>query len=400
VPAPKQRREPLPIAISVKHHLPLSAEGTSTDLTVAEVEAATRAAESEQRMLDYLSSRAEDHLPARSERSGRNAREDQGDRGDRRSRNNQKDQQSDRRTSSGNRRDRGFVDRNSERIVDQIDLGVEARFVRVPNAVADMLARQLAPAEEKIFDQIWRLTVGFNRDVWRGKIADLMLRTGYSSRATVTKAIAGLSALGLIAVEGRDTNPRGRSYRIADRAQLLDQSNRTPELNHSIKKAMTSHAKSSRLVERRAIDLASDLRESRTRTPEVKQTSRAFKNSIERNDDNSGLKPSSSSREDDDEESQVRLIYQDLTSNSWAKADDTAYHEIADIPLPFVILGICYSVTRAVGHRVGSFKYCLPSIKEHHELMRGFAHKDLLEIAYRHLVRVKEAQRSGKWAGI
>jgi hypothetical protein len=29
--------------------------------------------------------------------------------------------------------------------------------------------------------------------------------------------------------------------------------------------------------------------------------------------------------------------------------------------------------------------------------MRAFPHKDLLEIAYRHLVRVKEAQRTGKW---
>ncbi|KAF0249188.1 MAG: hypothetical protein FD167_1414, partial [bacterium] len=110
----------------------------------------------------------------------------------------------------------------STRAINNIDLNIQSRFVRVPNWVADQLARQLSPAEEKIFDQIWRLTVGFNREVWRGKIADLLIRTGYSSRATVTKAIAGLSALGLIRIEGRDTNPRGRSYRIVDRVKTIN----------------------------------------------------------------------------------------------------------------------------------------------------------------------------------
>jgi hypothetical protein len=379
VPAPKQRREPLPVAISVKHHLPLSADGTATDLTVAEIEAA----ELEKHSLDYSTSRAKDqHPPSRTDQKTQKDREDRTDQRPARGLKNQSSR------------------RTAERNVDQVDLGVGARFVRVPNAVADELARQLAPAEEKIFDQIWRLTVGFNREIWRGKIADLMIRTGYSSRATVTKAIAGLSALGLIAVEGRDTNPRGRSYRIADRAQLLDHSSKTSELNHSIKKAATSHAKNSRLVEQRAADLSRDLSESRTRTPAAQPNGRAFKNKFERYDDNSGYKPSSSSGEDEDEASQVRLIYQDLTTNTWGKTDETAYREIADIPLPFIMLGICYSITRAAGHRVGSLKYCVPSIKEHHELMRGFSHKDLLEIAYRHLVRVKEAQRTGKWAGI
>src|SRR5439155_25204307 len=58
VPAPKQRREPLPIAISVKHHLPISADGSATDLTVAEIEAATRAAQVLQPPLDYSTSQA------------------------------------------------------------------------------------------------------------------------------------------------------------------------------------------------------------------------------------------------------------------------------------------------------------------------------------------------------
>jgi hypothetical protein len=380
VPAPKLRREPLPIAISVKHHLPVSADGTATDLTVAEIEAAAaRAAEPEKRLVDYSTSQVNESPPARhSERDDRTDRRDS--------------------PSTQNR----SIKRTPERRVDQVDLGVGARFVRVPNDVADHLARQLSPAEEKIFDQLWRLTVGFNREVWRGKISDLMIRTGYSSRATVTKAIAGLSALGLLTVEGRDTNPRGRSYRIADRAQLLDQLSKTAELDHSIKKAATSHAKSSRLVEQREAEIARDLRENRASTVAPPQTSRAFKNRHERKDEDSGFMPSSSSSQDDDEEksSQIRLIYQDLTTNAWGKGDEAAYREIKDLPLPFIILGLCYSITRAVEHRVGSLKYCLPSIKEHHKIMRGFAHKDLLEIAYRHLVRVKEAQRTGKWTGM
>lgn len=431
MPAPKQRREPLPIAISVKHHLHADAEGTATDLTVAEFEAAraaaavparaapTAPAEQTPSPVDQPADRASDRSPdhhldqhpdqvngrsvdrlldystSRPANTAELLRAAQADQGLKENSNKETDRAVDRATDRATDR---AADRSPQRGVEAIDLGVDARFVRVPNAVADKLARQLSPAEEKIFDQIWRLTVGYNREAWRGKISDLMIRTGYSSRATVTKALAGLSALGLLKIEGRDTNPLGRSYRISDRSRLLDYASKSAPLDHSIKKATTTHADSSRLAEFNRLDRGGDLRENRRPASHSGSTSRAFKNRIDKQDDDSGYKPSSSSGADDEQAAQVRLIYQDLTGNRWTSGDDSSYREITDVPLPFIILGVCYSITRAADHRVGSLKYCLPSIKEHYELMRAFPHKDLLEIAYRHLVRVKEAQRSGKWS--
>src|SRR5690242_6604920 len=63
VPAPKLRREPLPVSISVKHHLPVSADGTATDLTVAEIEAAAHAV-THQEKVDYSTSQAVEPAPA------------------------------------------------------------------------------------------------------------------------------------------------------------------------------------------------------------------------------------------------------------------------------------------------------------------------------------------------
>jgi len=529
VPAPKRRRDPLPIAISVKHHLPVSAEGTATDLTIAQLEINNKKQETSK--LDYSTNQVNSVNPTnpinqqvkqsyptkavnpvisainpslptnattfvnslinptttfvspiatRSYEQKANAWSDQLDRNDQLDHNDQVDDQLldqlDDHDDQDNQSDQldhfdhfadfddepedferenlplfdSFVNKTQKQkklrdnSLSKLDLSVQSRFVRVPNAVADKLARQLAPAEEKIFDQIWRLTIGFNRELWRGKIADLMIRTGYSSRATVTKAIAGLSALGLIAVEGRDTNPRGRSYRIIDRQQLLaeeklsalskdqrsskrsslgsneflsDQvykrSSDRPRVDQSklvkstssqvkasnlIKKSSTTQLNSSQVAKTKAKLPESDLVENKASKTLAQSSSQALKNNFRKKDDDFITSSSSYDKKDDDETFfQARLIYQDLTANVWTVKDQINYQEIATIPLAYIILGICYSITKAADHKVGSLKYCIPSIREHYELMRTFPQKDLLEIAYRHLLLVKEAQRSGKW---
>lgn len=530
VPAPKRRRDPLPIAISVKHHLPVSAEGTATDLTIAQLE--TNSKKQETSKLDYSTNQAKatnqvnsvkptnvinqqvklgystkpvnpaisainpslptnattyslinptttfvSPIATRSYEQKVDIWRDQADPLDHNDRdedrfldqldhfddqyqeNDQVDQFDQFADFDDDQEDfkeeklplfDSFVNKKQKqkKIKDNslstLDLSVQSRFVRVPNAVADKLARQLSPAEEKIFDQIWRLTIGFNRELWRGKIADLMIRTGYSSRATVTKAIAGLSALGLIAVEGRDTNPRGRSYRIIDRQQLLaeeklsalskdqrsskrsslgsnqslrdqtyNQSNDRPRVDQSklvksttsqvkasdlIKKSSTTQLNSSQVAKTKAKLLESDLVENKASKTLTQSSSQALKNNLRKKDDDFITSSSSYDRKDDDETFfQARLIYQDLTANGWTVKDQINYQEIANIPLAYIILGICYSITKALDHKVGSLKYCIPSIREHYELMRTFPQKDLLEIAYRHLLLVKEAQRSGKW---
>ncbi|MFY9221955.1 MAG: hypothetical protein WAQ98_04775 [Blastocatellia bacterium] len=536
VPAPKRRRDPLPIAISVKHHLPVSAEGTATDLTIAQLEINNKKQEASK--LDYSTNQAKatnqvnsisptnsisqqvkqgyptkpinpvvsainpglpttattyslinptttfvSPIATRSYEQKANTwsdRDDQFNRDDRLDHDDQEEDhfldQLDDHDDQDNRNDQvdhfdrfadfeedpedferenlplfdNFVNKTQKQkkpkdnSLSTLDLSVQSRFVRVPNAVADKLARQLAPAEEKIFDQIWRLTIGFNRELWRGKIADLMIRTGYSSRATVTKAIAGLSALGLIAVEGRDTNPRGRSYRIIDRQQLLaeeklsalskdqrsnkrsslrsnellnDQgykrSSDRPRVDQSklvkstssqvkhpdlIKKSSTTQLNSSQVAKTKAKLLESDLVENKASKTLTQSSSQALKNNFRKKDDDFITSSSSYDANIDDEAFfQARLIYQDLTGNGWTVKDQINYQEITNIPLAYIILGICYSITKAADHKVGSLRYCVPSIREHYELMKTFPQKDLLEIAYRHLLLVKEAQRSGKW---
>jgi hypothetical protein len=537
VPAPKRRRDPLPIAISVKHHLPVSADGTATDLTIAQLETSSKKQEtskldystnqvkatsqvnpvnstnpiSQQAKQGYLAkaitpmiSAINHALPttttfinslinptttfvspiaSRSYEQKADAWQDQLDHNDKNDRLDHDDQEEDlvldqldqfnAQLLQNDQLDHfdqfinfdddqedfeeeklplfdSFVNKTQKQkkpkdnSLSKLNLSVQSRFVRVPNAVADKLARQLSPAEEKIFDQIWRLTIGFNREIWRGKIADLMVRTGYSSRATVTKAIAGLSALGLIAVEGRDTNPRGRSYRIIDRQQLLaeeklsalskdqrsskrsslrsnellndqvfNQSSDHPKVDQSklvksttsqvkasdlIKKSSTTQLNSSQVAKTKAKLLEPDLIENKASKPLAQSSSQALKNNLRKKDDDFITSSSSYDRNNDDEAFfQAKLIYQDLTGNAWTVKDQINYQEIANIPLAYIILGICYSITKATDHKVGSLKYCIPSIREHYELMRTFPQKDLLEIAYRHLLLVKEAQRSGKW---
>ncbi|MBI4851878.1 MAG: hypothetical protein HY819_08795 [Acidobacteria bacterium] len=498
IPAPKLRREPLPMSISVKHHLPISADGTATDLTVAELEKTSDPISNSQ--LDYSTSQVkpttntttnivsglasntvtsekqsvskkQSSYPSFTEEKQNRKKSiskldqildlsfsfDQVDQAD----HDQVDQadhndQVDRDQASlfdhnyplfseqqkylpqDNRLQQNTKKKAAERTIENLDLNIQSRFVRVPNWVADQLARQLSPAEEKIFDQIWRLTIGFNREIWRGKISDLMIRTGYSSRATVTKALAGLLALGLVRIEGRDTNPRGRSYRIVDRvktsqtseqtfnstknldqkfdqrldqrldqtlkndhAKLVKQATSQARASNSTKKSMTTHANSNQLVEHEVKSKYSQAIENKQVRPLEQSTSQVFKNTFRKTEeDDSGNLPSSSQtndRNDDENFFQVRLIYQDLSQNHWIAKDTISYQEIAQIPIPYIILGICYSISRASDHKISSLKYCIPSICEHYELMRTFPQKDLLEIAYRHLVLVKEAQRGGKW---
>src|SRR5690242_16835433 len=115
VPAPKQRREPLPISISVKHHLPVSAEGTATDLTVAEVEAATRreALEAHREALEALEVKAEAVKKAELDYLTSRAKE--------------RDQDRDQDRSAARERSKEAA----KEAIQSMDLGVAARFVRV-----------------------------------------------------------------------------------------------------------------------------------------------------------------------------------------------------------------------------------------------------------------------------
>ena len=90
----------------------------------------------------------------------------------------------------------------------------ESKFYKKANEAADHLDRHLTPAESKVFEQIVRLTVGFNLDERQVRISVLQERTGYGSDKTVRAALKGLEQKGVIARIGRPNNSGGITYRI------------------------------------------------------------------------------------------------------------------------------------------------------------------------------------------
>lgn len=90
----------------------------------------------------------------------------------------------------------------------------EMRFYKKANEAADHLDRHLTPAESKVFEQIVRLTVGFNLDERQVRVSVLQERTGYGSDKTVRSALQGLERKGVIARIGKPNNSGGITYKI------------------------------------------------------------------------------------------------------------------------------------------------------------------------------------------
>lgn len=90
----------------------------------------------------------------------------------------------------------------------------ETKFYKKANEATDHLDRHLTPAESKVFEQIVRLTVGFNLDERQVRVSVLQERTGYGSDKTVRAALQGLERKGVIARIGRPNNSGGITYKI------------------------------------------------------------------------------------------------------------------------------------------------------------------------------------------
>ncbi len=87
-------------------------------------------------------------------------------------------------------------------------------YYRKANEVADQIDRTLMPAESKVFEQLLRLSIGFNKDTCRVRVAVIMERTGYSSDKTVRAALRGLELKGRIIRLSMRNSPLGDEYRI------------------------------------------------------------------------------------------------------------------------------------------------------------------------------------------
>jgi hypothetical protein len=90
----------------------------------------------------------------------------------------------------------------------------DAKFYRKANAIADTVERELTPAESKVFDQLVRLSIGFNQDHCQVTVRTLMNRTGYGSDKTVKVAIKGLEVKGRIKKQSTRRSPDGDIFTI------------------------------------------------------------------------------------------------------------------------------------------------------------------------------------------
>ena len=90
----------------------------------------------------------------------------------------------------------------------------ERDYYKKANAVADEIDRTLTPAESKVFEQLLRLTVGFQRDTRQVRVSVLMDRTGCKSDKTIRQALRGLELKGRILRILHGNSPLGDEYRI------------------------------------------------------------------------------------------------------------------------------------------------------------------------------------------
>jgi hypothetical protein len=88
------------------------------------------------------------------------------------------------------------------------------KFYKKANEVADHIDRTLTPSESKVFEQLIRLSIGFNKEVCRVRVSVLMERTGYTSDKTVRAALRGLELKGRIKRLSARNSPLGDEYKI------------------------------------------------------------------------------------------------------------------------------------------------------------------------------------------
>ncbi|MDQ3258309.1 MAG: hypothetical protein M3R15_31240 [Acidobacteriota bacterium] len=88
------------------------------------------------------------------------------------------------------------------------------KFYKKANDVADHIDRTLTPAESKVFEQLIRLSIGFNKVACRVRVSVLMERTGYNSDKTVRAALRGLELKGRIERLSTRNSPLGDEYKI------------------------------------------------------------------------------------------------------------------------------------------------------------------------------------------
>lgn len=117
------------------------------------------------------------------------------------------------------------------------DILVEKEYYRVPNPISDILyeALSLSLAEQSIYNRLYRLSYGYQRNWCRVGATALMRSCQIKSQKTVLKAIHELVEKGCVKIiEDAEGNPKGTVYRVFLPFEIGEVVKKYPDLNPNI----------------------------------------------------------------------------------------------------------------------------------------------------------------------
>jgi hypothetical protein len=248
-------------------------------------------------------------------------------------------------------------------------------------------------AEAKVYSIMYRQTISRGLRERHFSNLDLMKATGLRSDNTVRAALRGLRAKLSIELIGHERFFRyGQNYRVYSPKEIFEARQRVKMVIEPKTKRILSSA-----VSYAATSADSQAAASSRIEGLLPQKLRDMLNHV--NSDDEVDTSSSRAYTDEDKLAKVQKLFEQLSAGgAWKdERDRTSFQEIATIPLWHIIVGLCYSVSRATEHRMASFAYAVPAIKQHFEQMQAFPETEMLEIAYRTMRRTLNCLETGKW---
>lgn len=260
---------------------------------------------------------------------------------------------------------------------------------QTPNVFFDSILKTLkGEAEVKIVCAVIRQTYGWWEKSFEMSLADLCEATGVA-RPNVQRAAIRLTNAtdDRPAILERKKKGKGQYATFAysliadgkDKAFPRVHESSTPEaMNHGLSEAM-NHGPSKEETNYLKPISKKVVSKSSSQVPTMSAADTA------QDDENKNL-------------AQVVLWFEELSNGTrwnWHR-DGKAYDQVKHIAPGFILMGICYSVAKCRDHKLGTFGYCLASIREHSESLLVNP-DDALRLALKERKKVVKMAKLGKW---
>ena len=261
-------------------------------------------------------------------------------------------------------------------------------------------------AEAKVYSIMYRETITRGLKERHFSNQELMKMTGLRSDNTVRLALKGLREKLSIELVGHEKYFKyGQLYRIFTPKEIVERRTRakltiepkTKKLTYGAPISVASPAATSAATP--ATSSADTTADFEGVVPQFLRDPSLLINTLINSDDSATASSSHGEIDDGERVAEVRRLFEQISNGGrWKdERDQAAYAEIAHVPLWHIILGLCYSVSRAQEHRMSTLGYAVPSILEHYEQMRVFPESQMVEVAYRTMRKTLICIQTGKW---